>query len=190
MKLDWKQIVRPAAVLTIICVVVTAVLGGANALTKDAIAAQEAVAEQAARAEVLPGASEFRASGTENVWIGAANGADVGCVCITQTNGYGGALRVMTGISADGAVTGVSILKNSETVGLGANCVKESFRSQFVGTVPEKGYSVYKAGGDVPASGGIAALTGATITSNAVVAAVNEALQLYRTLNLKGGAQS
>ena len=177
MKLDWKQIVRPAAVLTIICVVVTAVLGGANALTKDAIAAQEAAAEQAARAEVLPGASEFRAS-------------DVGCVCITQTNGYGGALRVMTGISADGAVTGVSILKNSETVGLGANCVKESFRSQFVGAVPEKGYSVYKAGGDVPASGGIAALTGATITSNAVVAAVNEALQLYRTLNLKGGAQS
>ena len=126
----------------------------------------------------------------KNVWIGAANGADVGCVCITQTNGYGGALRVMTGISADGAVTGVSILKNSETVGLGANCVKESFRSQFVGAVPEKGYSVYKAGGDVPASGGIAALTGATITSNAVVAAVNEALQLYRTLNLKGGAQS
>ena len=53
MKLDWKQIVRPAAVLTIICVVVTAVLGGANALTKDAIAAQEAAAEQAARAEVL-----------------------------------------------------------------------------------------------------------------------------------------
>ena len=139
---------------------------------------------------MLPGASEFRASGTENVWIGAANGADVGCVCITQTNGYGGALRVMTGISADGAVTGVSILKNSETVGLGANCVKESFRSQFVGAVPEKGYSVYKAGGDIPASGGIAALTGATITSNAVVAAVNEALQLYRTLNLKGGAQS
>ena len=50
-----------------------------------------------------------------------------------------------------------------------------------------KGLSSVKS---ISSSGGIAALTGATITSNAVVAAVNEALQLYRTLNLKGGAQS
>lgn len=189
MTLDWKQILRPAAVLTAICVIVTAVLSGANELTRDAIAAQEAAAEQAARTEVLPKATAFRASGTENVWIGSVDGADVGYVCITQSNGYGGALRVMTGISSDGVVTGVSILSNSETVGLGANCVKESFRSQFVQQIPADGYAVYKAGAAQPDSGGIAALTGATITSNAVVAAVNDAVALYRSINEKGGAQ-
>ena len=185
MKPDWKQIVRPAVVLTVICVVVTALLGGANELTRDAIAAQEAAAEQAARSEVLPEAKEFRSSDAETVWIGSAGGADVGYVCITQANGYGGRLRVMTGVSADGEVTGVSILSQNETVGLGGSCVKPSFRSQFLGRIPDGGYSVYKAGSD-PYSGGIAALTGATITSNAVVSAVNEAVRICQSMEKEG----
>lgn len=183
MKPELKTILRPALILMAICLVVTAALAGANEWTKGPIAEQEAAAEQAARTEVLPAASAFRTiDGTENVWIGL-NGSDtVGYVIITQSNGYGGALRVMTGISADGAVTGVSILSNNETVGLGANCVKSGFRAQFGTTLPENGFSVYKNGGNVPAEGGVEALTGATITSNAVVRAVNEAADIYRSI--------
>ena len=82
-------------------------------------------------------------------------------------------LEVMAkGVDKDGKVTGVNILSHSETAGLGANAVKESFRDQFVGLV--KGITVSK---DKPGENSIDALTGATVTSRAVTKAVNAAIE-------------
>ena len=75
-------------------------------------------------------------------------------------------------VDKDGKVTGVNILSHSETAGLGANAVKESFRDQFVGLV--KGITVSK---DKPGENSIDALTGATVTSRAVTKAVNAAIE-------------
>ena len=60
----------------------------------------------------------------------------------------------------------------SETAGLGANASKDSFLGQFVGKI--SGITVTK---NAPAENEIKALTGATITSNAVTAAVNAAIE-------------
>lgn len=180
MKLDLKTILRPALTLMLICLIVTAGLGGVDVLTKERIAQLAAEAEQKARAEVLTAESFDTLSDT--LFAGKdAEGALTGYVIITETNGYGGKIRVMTGIAINGEVTGISILSHSETVGLGANCTKKSFWQQFLGLIPGNDkYTVYKFGSAAPAEGGIEAVSSATISSNAVVKAVNDAVTIFR----------
>ena len=90
----------------------------------------------------------------------------------------------MTGISGEGAITGVVILSHEETPGLGANAEKAEFLDQYLQSAPEGGLSVIKY--QTPGEGQIEAITGATITSTAVTNAVNQAIEQY--YQVKGGA--
>ena len=90
----------------------------------------------------------------------------------------------MTGIDAEGAITGVVILSHDETPGLGANAEKPDFLNQFLQQAPEGGLKVIKY--QTPGEGQIQAMTGATVTSTAVTNAVNQAIAQYNTV--KGGA--
>ena len=90
----------------------------------------------------------------------------------------------MTGISSEGTVTGISFLSINETPGLGMNAQKDSFKDQYKQTVPENGFTLIKSG--EASEGEINAMTGATITSNAVTKAVNAAITQYN--EIKEGA--
>lgn len=189
-RLNWKEIARPALTLTIICFIVTSALAATRAVTKGPTEELEQQQEIASRQEVLPDAVSFEEmtdSGFDaNPYQGLdASGQVVGYVITTTGKGYGGSIKVMTGISSGGAVTGVTILSHSETVGLGANAEKESFRDQYKQDVPEGGFSVYKAGQEGGA-GKILAMTGATITSDGVTGAVNQAVEIYRQITGAG----
>ena len=189
-KLNWKEILLPAAALTVICLVVTAALGVTNELTKGPIAVLQEETERASRQQVLPQAQEFTEIEYEGLTDAPYEGRDasgqlVGYVIVTQAKGYGGTIQVMTGIDTSGTVTGVNILSHSETVGLGANAAKPEFTDQYQKPIPEDGFVVEKNGKDGDA---IQALTGATITSNAVTDAVNSAVKVYEELSGKGEA--
>lgn len=106
-------------------------------------------------------------------------------VFTTTSKSYGGDLIVMTGVDNDGKVTGIQILSISDTAGLGMKAQTDSFKSQFKGLVD--GIKVAKNSADHD-NNEILALTGATITSNAVTTAVNEALANYKTITENGGA--
>ena len=144
-----KEYAAPALVLFIIGLIATLLLGVTNDITAPKIAALAAETEKKSRQIVF------------------ADAADFGEVKTLE-----GDISVMTGVDKDGKVTGVNILSHSETAGLGANAVKESFRDQFVGLV--KGITVSK---DKPGENSIDALTGATVTSRAVTKAVNAAIE-------------
>lgn len=183
-KLSFQEVWKPALILAIICLIITSTLAGTNALTKAPIAQLALEKEVATRQTVLPAAQQFEpipSTGLENIpYYGTdSSGTIVGYVFITKGKGYGGEISVMTGISADGIVTGVQILSNGETVGLGANCTKKSFTDQYVDASADTPLSVTKSS---PGAGEIQALTGATITSNAVTAAVNQALQDFAAI--------
>lgn len=182
MKLDAKSILVPTAILFAICVVVSAALAGTNLLTKDKIAEQQALKAEESRKIVLEAADSFQEQ--DGYFAGLSGGETVGYVFETESKGYGGTVRVMTGISAQGDVTGVVILSHAETPGLGANAEKEDFRSQFQQAAPENGIEVVKY--QTPGEGQIEAMTGATITSKAVTDAVNKAVEQYHAV--KGGA--
>ena len=171
MKITAKDILKPALILFVICLVVTALLAGTNLLTKDKIAEQSALEAEQSRKVVLSDADSFEEA--DGYYVGKANNETVGYVFQTEAKGYGGAVKVMTGISADGQIT-------SETPGLGANAEKASFTDQFKQTAPEKGITLVK--NKAPSDGEIEAMTGASITSRAVTNAVNEAITKYNTV--------
>ena len=98
-----------------------------------------------------------------------------GYAVMVSPNGYNGAVSLAVGVLADGTVSGIDVISQSETAGLGANCVKESFKDQFAGKT--EGIIVVKTG----ASGNqINAISSATITSKAVTSGVNAAISAVK----------
>ena len=135
--------------------------------------------------EVIAGANaEIAGLGYGNVSIGEAvtavdaSGAPIGYVVTSTSNdGYGGAITVSVGIMADGTVSGIEFLTITETAGLGMNAQKPEWKAQYAGKNVEE-FSVTKSGAS--ADNEINAISGATITSNAVTGAVNAAVYFAR----------
>ena len=185
MKLRAKDVLFPTAVLFLICVIVAAALAGTNLLTKDKIAEQALVKAEESRKLALSTADSFEPVTEDGCYVGKSGGEIVGYVFETSAKGYGGDVDVMTGISLDGKITGVILLDHEETPGLGANAEKEEFRAQFLQDVPETVLKLVKY--QAPQPGEVEAMTGASMTSRAVMNAVNEAIAQYRSIT-KGGA--
>lgn len=183
---NFKEFAIPTVALFLICLVATTFLAVTNNVTAPKIAELAEQTEVETRQKVLPAATGF--GGTQKMKNGSgtyavgkdANGNEVGYVFVTVSKGYGGDVKIMTGIDKDGAVTGISPLELNETAGLGMKAQNDSFLDQFKGKVKDIAVNKNSASGNE-----IQALTGATITSKAVTAAVNEALSYYDS-NLKG----
>ena len=105
----------------------------------------------------------------------------VGYVFTTSAKGYGGDIVTMVGVLSDGTVSGMDFLSISETAGLGMNADTDEFKNQYVGKSGEIGLNK-----NAPGENEIQALTGATITSKAVVSAVNAITAAYE--EIRGGA--
>ena len=92
-----------------------------------------------------------------------------------RTNGYSANLCLTVGVDLDDIVTGVDITSHEETAGLGANATEPEFLGQYLGA--DGPLTVVKTPTGV--TGEVQALTGATITSNAVTNAVNLARDFF-----------
>ncbi len=106
------------------------------------------------------------------------NGNTIGYVfSATSPSGYGGDIKIAVGVSTiTNKITGFTVLSHSETAGLGAKATNEDFKSQFEGKSADSiSYTKTGAADDTE----IDAISGATITSNAVCEAVNSALAVY-----------
>ncbi len=174
---NLKDYLVPTVTLFIICLVSTLLLGMTNEITAPIIAELAAETERKSRQVVFSQAADFGEAtvsddGTSLVAALDEEGKTIGYVVVNTEKGYGGDISVMTGVDLNGKVTGVNILSHSETAGLGANATGEKFRNQFVNLV--KGITVSKGEGG---ENSIDAITGATITSKAVTAAVNAAIK-------------
>lgn len=102
----------------------------------------------------------------------------------TSPKGYGGEIEVAFGVK-DGKITGFMPVKNSETPGFGANCTNPEFTEQFAAkSASVLTYTKSGASSDTE----IDALSGATITTNAVTEAVNAGIIFYQA-NFGGGVQ-
>lgn len=175
-----SEIITPTAVLAIICVVVTLALSSTNLLTADRIDALAIETQNEAMAKLIE-ADEYPEI-KENIVdkeitynTAVKDGETVGLIFVTEANGYGGAVSVMTAVNMDGTVAAVEILAaDDETPGLGQNVTKESFYTQFNGMNGD--IVAAKAGTANKENNEINAVTGATISSKAVTGAVNEAL--------------
>ncbi len=172
-----KEFLIPTVTLFVICLVATFLLGMTNSVTAPIIEQLAIETEIKSRQVVFADANSFGEAeiledGTSVVAALDESGNVIGHVVVNTTKGYGGDISVMTGVDAEGKVTGVNILSHAETAGLGAKAAEQSFRDKFLGHV--FGITVSK---DKAGENSIDAITGATITSRAVVEAVNAAIE-------------
>lgn len=179
-------ILWPAIVLTAICAIVTLVLALTYTLTEPTIAALNAESETAAVKEVLPGdytptSLDVNMNGVTKVYTAmSGDGAFIGYAMVCSSKGYGGDIQLMVGIGDKGQVTGVKILSDNETPGLGKKAEDASFTDRYKKDKAVSQYEVVK--GTAQEDAQIDAITGATITSKAVTNGVNAALAAYREL--------
>ena len=172
-----KYILRLALTLLLITGAVAAALAGVNAITKDAIAANQEKKTQEALTVVLPEAGNLQKvelTGDTGI-VGEVYTDGASYAVKVLPGGFDGEITMMVGI-VDGKVSGISVISHTETPGLGAvaaanNAKGEAFRSQFVGQ-----------SGTLAVGDSIDAISGATITSKAVVAGVNAALEFVENL--------
>ena len=180
-KFSFKEVGIPTITLFLIAAICTAILAVTDMVTAPKIAENNEQAEIATRQLVFEDAKSFSdiktVDGATYVEALDESGKTIGYVFTTSSKGYGGEIKIMTGIGADGKVTGMEILAIEETAGLGMNAKKDDFRNQYVNNSGE--FTVVKSDAG---ENEIQALTGATITSQAVTDAVNNAVEIFRTV--------
>ena len=104
---------------------------------------------------------------------------------ITDSEGYGGDIQFAMGVQNDGTLNGISILSISETAGLGMKATTDDFKNQFKDKNVEK-FTYTKTGAS--SDDEIDAISGATITTNAMTNGVKAGLCAFRYV--EGGAES
>ncbi len=171
----FKEHGLPIIVLVCICIVVTLALAGTYSVANPIIEENQQKSADEARLEVLPDGDSFTVydgklvDGVIDCYI-ADNKA--GMAVTAGYKGFGGTVKVMIGIDAEGKITGVKVTEHSETPGLGTKAADSGYLEQY------KGVSEV-AGGSVKDDTEIDAVSGATITSNAVYCSVEEALKQF-----------
>ena len=96
-------------------------------------------------------------------------------------NGFSDKITLMVGVSEDlDSISGIEILKQTDTPGLGARIVEPEFKNKFKGLRTTPQVEVIKQGN--PAQNEIQAITAATITSKAVVDIVNAHMNILKKL--------
>lgn len=174
---NWNKVFKPIVVLCVICIVITGALAATNEVTAPIIDKATAEAQDAARKELLPEADGFtlvKGVSVENVSeiYTADNG--VGTVVTSTSKGYGGTMTVMVAFTPEGTIKQIKVTENAETKGIGSKVASDaSFWTRFEGLEAK----TLVLGTDVDA------LSGATVSSKALTAAVNSAIDGYNAMN-------
>lgn len=174
---NFISIILTTVALTLICAVSAGLLALTNELTAEKIAQAEVKAQNEAMQRIIVADTFEQTQKQENVYHVAKNGNGevLGYIFTFSENGYGGAVKVMTGIAPDGKIIAIEVLSaGDETPGLGQNATKSDFWKLFEGKSGQ-----LKTSKSASTDSDIQAMTGATITSRAVVNAVNKATALF-----------
>lgn len=197
--MDPKYLIKLTVTLFLTCVVVAGMLGAVNMVTKDKIAAINLEKTQTAMKAVVadPDNSTFSdALALTDEMTAAAlagggtlteayevlvGGAPAGHALKIVASGSQGSIEMMVGLDAEGAVTGVSVVKHAETAGIGTKVVDNEPNNAGVGVLDQ---FVGKSAADAPLNVGsnVDAITGATVSTKGITAGVNAALSVAGVL--------
>lgn len=190
-----NTIIKDTIAITLITLIAGLALGAVQGITAEPIAHQNQLAKDEAYKAVFADADTFETVvETEDPEIEAfldengypsqtidevvqakdASGSPIGyAFTVTTSEGYGGDIQFAMGVKDDNTLNGISILAIGETAGLGMKADTDEFKSQFADKNVEK-FEYTKNGATDDSQ--IDALSGATITTNAMVNGVNAGL--------------
>lgn len=215
-----RDILRPTLIIVGVAFICVMALSQVWKLTSPLIAARSEEERSRSLALVLPGfdigpARTARIDGKDFTWWQGEKQEDgaarKGYAFITKSPGYGGDMESMVGVDENGVIMGLSILRQSETPGLGGRCAEVAhretlwdylrgviplrdlpdeapipwFQNQFKGLDAGSRIAIARRGDWNPAmresllaQNAISALTGASVTTGAVVKSVEQGMAL------------
>ncbi|MBM3252260.1 MAG: RnfABCDGE type electron transport complex subunit G [Candidatus Omnitrophica bacterium] len=168
---------RYGLILLLICFCASLVLSVTYKFTHSRIEAQAITEEKAALDGVYPEAADFGEEklGDETYYVAKKDNKLMGYIIRAKTKGYASTINMLVGFDPKGIIKGIKILTQEETPGLGAKINevrygedKPWFLKQFEGKKPQEL--------DLK---NIQAITGATISSTAVLEGVKKAVSEF-----------
>jgi Na+-translocating ferredoxin:NAD+ oxidoreductase subunit G len=166
-------------ILCIISLIAGLALSVTNMVTAGPIEEQRVKTMLEARAAVFPAADNFieiplaADSAFDNTLEAQSGGVTIGYVIQITVSGYGGPVEIIMGVDLQGVITGLSVggSKFAETAGLGTKVRQTAFTGQFVGL------------SEMPTlNGNVDTISGATISSSAVINGVIKCYEQWETV--------
>ena len=177
---NWESTIKPIVVLSVISLIASLLLALVNGMTAPVIAENTKRTTLAAYVGVLPSVSD--ASELEEVTdyttvgiTGVVKAPDGSTAIKAEEKGFdGGILTVIMGFDANGAETGIWVDASTQTKGIGSGVADEDFLKQFDGLDCTQNV--------VMGENGVDGKTGATFSSKALFAAINDCVNCYNEL--------
>ncbi|MBU0595603.1 RnfABCDGE type electron transport complex subunit G, partial [Candidatus Bipolaricaulota bacterium] len=166
----------PILFLTLVVLVSIVALTLIDGITRERIAQAQNDDVQEMLTTLFPEMDNYEFDEASGVYTILAGGP-IGSALMTKATGYGGRIDILIGVEPDQRLRGIRVISQQETPGLGAKIVEASFLDQFVGLSLDQ-LALTKTGGSVDA------ITGATISSSAVIEGVRRGIL---QLNTEGG---
>jgi len=168
-----KEVFKYGLILCVICLVASGLLAGVYSFTKPQIEKQGAAEIEEALKQVVPQALRFEPvkSADEILYYRGYDKNDklTGFVFKAQAKGYSSTIEILVGVSTQKKIIGIKVVSQNETPGLGTRVTEETFGKQFIN----------KSANDISQ---ISAISGATISSGAVIKSVGEKLEKIQNI--------
>lgn len=158
------SVLNIGARLLVICLAVAALVSLVNEVTKERYAQIQKEEQRMAIAGIFNVEQPDYTELGDGVYLVTDGDVRLGVCVQTVTAGFGGDMTLMVGFDNNGAIIGVQILTHSETPGLGAKVNDGAYLSQYEGQ-----------NGNLTLGQDVDAVSGATISSRAVLDGVNRA---------------
>jgi electron transport complex protein RnfG len=172
------DIIKPTAVLLLVTLFAAAIIGITYVVTEEPITTQRRNAEMDAVLALFPAThrtehfpiNEAELSLTGYTLCYDRAGEVIGYVFSASPPGYNGRIHMMAALDYRAVVQGIRIISHTETPGLGSNIKQDWFIDVFPGQT------------EVVTSDDVPVVAGATVSVNAVLRGVNDAI-----FYMKGG---
>jgi electron transport complex protein RnfG len=155
----------PVLLLTAVVAVAVALLSYTDGVTRDKISANEQQKTEALLYGMFPDMSRYELE--DDIFVIYSDGEQIGYAFEAVGSGYGGDIKILVGLEDETTIKDITIVSHTETPGLGEKVTASAFTDQFTGLSVED-VALSRDGGKIDA------ITGATISSTAVVNAVRE----------------
>jgi len=186
--------IKPAVILCLICLITTGLLALTYDITQEERDRQNAASDNAIRLALFPEAARFEAlalpadgtapEGLNEVYKALSqSGQSLGYLFVSEKRGYGGQVPIMLAVDTQGLISGIRVLTNDETPGLGKKVADGAFLNQFLKQNAARPFALKVVDNGEQS---VDAVSGATISSRAVTDAVNAAVLFYKILNQEG----
>ena len=123
------SILKIASNLAMACFISGVVIGSVYYVTAPVAAEKAVQMKQESMKALVSDADSFQPVDGHEGWFAAMKGGAAKAYIVpSETKGYGGRIKMLVAVSADGKVIDFNILEHNETPGLGDNAQKPAFR--------------------------------------------------------------